>query len=104
MEGLNNYRRGFASKGGILETIGLDIRAAETTHPFAVRKSLPQSNFLNFQASLTKRQVRLQKLSTILDWEYLAEPVSDSGDLERFLFFKTKLINYQYCNILPYFF
>ena len=51
---------------------------------------------MNFQASLTKRQVRLQKLSTILDWEYLAEPVSDSGDLEKFLFFKTKLINYQY--------
>ncbi len=96
MEGLNSYRRSFASKGGILETIGLDIRTAETSHPFAVRKSSPQSNFLNFKASLTKRQVRLQKLSTILDWEYLAEPISDSGDLEKFLFFKTKLINYQY--------
>ncbi len=96
MEGLNNYRRSFASKGGLLETIGLDIRSAETNHPFAVRKSLPQSSFLNFQASLTKRQVRLQKLSTILGWDYLPEPVSDSGDLEKFLFFKTKLINYQY--------
>ena len=96
MEGLNNYRRSFANKGGLLETIGLDIRSAETAHPFAVRKSLPQSSFLNFQASLTKRQVRLQKLSTILSWDYLPEPVSDSGDLEKFLFFKTKLINYQY--------
>ncbi len=45
---------------------------------------------------MTKRQVRLQKLSTILSWDYLPEPVSDSGDLEKFLFFKTKLINYQY--------
>ena len=96
MEGLNNYRRSFASKGGILETIGLDIHSAETAHPFAVRKSLPQNRFLNFQASLTKRQKRLKKLSTILAWDYLPEPVSDSGDLENFLFFKTKLINYKY--------
>ena len=70
-----------------------------TEHPFAIRKSLPESSFLNFELSLTKRQKLLQKLSTILDWEYLPDPISNYGDLERFFYFKTKWINYRYNNL-----
>jgi carbonic anhydrase len=99
MEGLNDYSQGFARKDGFFEIIGLDIHEAETEHPFAIRKSLPESSLFNFQLSLTKRQKLLQKLSTILQWNYLPDPVSGYDDLERFLYFKSKWINYRYNNL-----
>ena len=99
MECLNDYSRVFARKGGFFEIIGLDIHEAETEHPFAIRKSLPESSLFNFQLSLTKRQKLLQKLSTILQWNYLPDPVSGYDDLERFLYFKSKWINYRYNNL-----
>jgi carbonic anhydrase len=99
MEGLNDYSRGFSRQGGFFEIIGLDIHEAKTEHPFAIRKSLPESSLFNFQVSLTKRQKLLQKLSSILNWNYLPDPVSNYADLERFFYFKTKLINYRYNNL-----
>jgi carbonic anhydrase len=99
MEGLNDYSRSFSRQGGFFEIIGLDVHEAKTKHPFAIRKSLPESSFLNFEISLTKRQKLLQKLSTILDWEYLPDPVSNYADLEQFFYFKTKWINYRYNNL-----
>ena len=99
MEGLNDYNRSFSRQGGFFEIIGLDVHEAKTEHPFAIRKSLPESSLLNFQISLTKRQKLLQKLSNILDWNYLPDPVSNYGELERFLYFKTKWINFRYNNL-----
>ena len=99
MEGLNDYSRSFSRQGGFFEIIGLDVHEAKTEHPFAIRKSLPESSLLNFQISLTKRQKLLQKLSTILDWNYLPDPISNYDDLERFFYFKTKWINFRYNNL-----
>lgn len=99
MEGLNDYSRSFSRQGGFFEIIGLDVHEAKTEHPFAIRKSLPESSLLNFQISLTKRQKLLQKLSTILDWDYLPDPISNYDDLERFFYFKTKWINFRYNNL-----
>jgi hypothetical protein len=99
MEGLNDYSRSFSRQNGFFEIIGLDVHEAKTEHPFAIRKSLPESSFLNFQISLTKRQKLLQKLSTILDWNYLPDPISNYDDLERFFYFKTKWVNYRYNNL-----
>tara|TARA_B100001173_G_scaffold312546_2_gene334614 strand:- start:2635 stop:4848 length:2214 start_codon:yes stop_codon:yes gene_type:complete len=96
MEGLNDYSRGFSRQGGFFEIIGLDVHEAKTEHPFAIRKSLPESSLLSFQISLTKRQKLLQKLSNILNWNYLPDPVSNYDGLERFFYFKTKWINYRY--------
>jgi MFS superfamily sulfate permease-like transporter len=99
MEGLNDYSRSFSRQGGFFEIIGLDVHEAKTEHPFAIRKSLPDSSLLNFEISLTKRQKLLQKLSTILNWEYLPDPVSNYADLEKFFYFKTKWVNYRYNNL-----
>tara|TARA_B100001059_G_scaffold114378_2_gene114610 strand:- start:64353 stop:66566 length:2214 start_codon:yes stop_codon:yes gene_type:complete len=99
MEGLNDYSRSFSRQGGFFEIIGLDVHEAKTEHPFAIRKSMPESSLLDFQISLTKRQKLLQKLSNILDWNYLPEPVSNYDNLERFFYFKTKWINYRYNNL-----
>ncbi|MGB2398425.1 MAG: SulP family inorganic anion transporter [Flavobacteriaceae bacterium] len=96
MEGVNDYRRGFARKGGVFEIIGLDVHSAETQHPFAIRKSLPSVDFFSRGNNLTKRQMSLQKLATVLDWDYDPELSSDTKALERFDYFKTKVINYQY--------
>ena len=101
MEGLNDYQRSFALKGGVFEVIGLDIHIAETQHPFAVRKSLPIHEFLNFQSRLTKRQLRLDKLASILDWEYKPKLIEKpEKNLDTFLFFKSRIINYQYNSLL----
>ena len=99
MEGLSDYSRSFSRQGGFFEIIGLDVHEAKTEHPFAIRKSLPEPSFLNFQISLTKRQKLLQKLSTILNWNYLPDPISNYDDLEKFFYFKTKWVNYRYNNL-----
>jgi len=94
MEGLNDYRRSFARKGGELEIIGLDIHASATQHPFALRKMEPTKRFapLNF----TKRQSSIQQLASDLGWEYLPQREKPIGpDPEAFLFFQTKQLHYR---------
>ena len=100
MEGLNEYRRSFARKGGVFELIGLDSHSAETQHPFAIRKSMPDLDFFNLTNNLTKRQLSLQKLAKILNWNYASDLSTDIKDLERFDYFKTKIINYRYNELI----
>ena len=97
---MNEYRRGFARKGGAFEIIGLDAHTADTRHPFAIRKSLPTNDFFKINGNLTKRQLSLKKLSTVLGWGYRAEPSSDTKELERFDLFNAKIINYQFNEIV----
>ena len=99
MEGLNGYRRGFASKSGVFEIIGLDVHFSDTQHPFAIRKVMPIKDFLNLGSHLTKRQKSLEALSKKLKWSYRPELSSDPQSLEKFEYFKSKQINYQY-NVL----
>ena len=94
MEGLHDYQRSFARKNGILETIGLDIHASETQHPFAVRKSLPINAIVGLQNSLSNRQKNLDQLAEQLKWDYNPKIESDPKGIERFLFFESKIINY----------
>tara|TARA_B110000046_G_scaffold36228_1_gene39658 strand:- start:119 stop:2329 length:2211 start_codon:yes stop_codon:yes gene_type:complete len=96
MEGLNGYRRGFASKSGVFEIIGLDVHFSDTQHPFAIRKVIPIKDFLNLGGHLTKRQKSLEALSKKLKWSYRPELSSDPQSLEKFEYFKSKQINYQY--------
>jgi MFS superfamily sulfate permease-like transporter len=100
MEGMNDYSQGFSRNGGVFEIIGLDIHEAGTEHPFAIRKSLPEKSFLNFSISLTNRQKLLNELSSVLNWNYLPDPVSSYGDLEHFIYFRRKLINYSYNSLV----
>tara|TARA_B100001778_G_scaffold181086_1_gene148964 strand:- start:909 stop:1640 length:732 start_codon:yes stop_codon:yes gene_type:complete len=95
MEGVNDYRRVFSRKGGLFEIIGLDIHLADTEHPFAIRKVLPIKEFFALNKNLTKRQLSLEKLSKVLNLSYNPEMSSESKSLDQFIFFKTKLINYQ---------
>lgn len=94
MEGLNDYRRSFTRKQGIFETIGLDIHASETDHPFSVRKSIPISALVGLRNSLTNRQKELKTLAEQLDWNYDSEIDDNPKGLGRFLFFESKVVNY----------
>ena len=94
MEGLNDYQRSFGRKLGIFETIGLDIHASETAHPFSVRKSLPINALVGLQNSLSNRQKNLKAFSDQLEWVYVPEIDSNPKSLNKFLFFESKVINY----------
>ena len=94
MEGLNDYRRSFTRKQGIFETIGLDIHASETDHPFSVRKSIPISALVGLRNSLTNRQKELKSLGEQLNWNYDSEIDNNPKGLGRFLFFESKVVNY----------
>ena len=94
MEGLHDYQRSFARKNGLFETIGLDIHASETQHPFAVRKSLPINALMGLQNALSNRQKNLQQLAEQLKWNYAPKIESDPRGIESFLFFESKVVNY----------
>ena len=94
MEGLNDYHRSFERKQGIFETIGLDIHASETDHPFSVRKSIPLNALIGLRNSLTNRQNDLKDLGQQLNWEYVSKIDNNPKGLSQFLFFESKVINY----------
>ena len=94
MEGLHDYQRSFARKNGIFETIGLDIHASETQHPFAVRKSLPINVLMGLQNALSNRQKNIEQLAQQLAWNYDPKIESDPKGINRFLFFESKVVNY----------
>jgi len=96
MESLHDYQRTFAKRGGLFEIIGLDIHASETEHPFAVKKTRPIESLIQLPQVLTRRQTQLQKLATDLNWEYLPEFITQPAALEKFVFFDSHVLNYQY--------
>ena len=95
MEGINDYRRVFKRKGGVFEIIGLDVHLTDTQHPFAIRKSLPIKDFFSINKNLTKRQLSLEKLSKVLGLTYDSDRSSEFRSLDKFIYFKTKVIDYQ---------
>jgi hypothetical protein len=94
MEGLHDYQRSFARKNGVFETIGLDIHASETQHPFAVRKSLPINVLMGLQNALSNRQKNIEQLAQQLAWNYNPKIENDPKGINRFLFFESKVVNY----------
>ena len=94
MEGIFDYQRAFERKNGMFEIIGLDIHAAETQHPFSVRKSLPIPALIGFKNSLTYRQKNLADFAHQIGWSYSPDLLSAPKILSSFLFFETKISNY----------
>ena len=95
MEGIHDYQQSFSRKGGNFETIGLDIHAAETQHPFAVRKSLPINALLGLESPLSGRQKSLSGFAEQRQWKYSPKLNNDPKRLDSFLFFESKVINYR---------
>ena len=68
-----NTEEALLEKGGAFEIIGLDAHTADTQHP-CNKKVSPTNDFFKINDNLTKRQLSLKKLSTVLGWGYRAEP------------------------------
>lgn len=94
MENLNDYQELFHKKGGTLEVIGLELLDANSGHPFALRRLLPLSNLINSGA--TKRENDLQDLGESFNLTFNNNKSVKNNELEKFIFFKTKKIDYTY--------
>jgi MFS superfamily sulfate permease-like transporter len=92
MDSLSAYQELFEKRGGHFEVIGLDTHAADSSHPFAIRKLVPFSGLLS--QHLTKRQMALETLSKDYDFQYNPKKVDRAAFLESFIFFRSKKVNY----------
>ena len=100
MEEINDYHRSFERKKGVFEVIGLDVHFSESQHPFAIRKTRLQEKSFNVSKALTRRQKGLKSFAQSLNWKYQPEITTRQiKEIENFLFFKTKLIEYKYNQI-----
>ncbi len=92
MDSLSAYQELFEKRGGHIEVIGLDAHSADSSHPFAIRKTAPLSGLMN--PNMTKRQIVLSKLSQDYNYEYHPNRLNKAAFLESFIFFRSKKVNY----------
>jgi carbonic anhydrase len=92
MDSLSSYQELFEKRGGSFEVIGLDAHSADSSHPFAIRKTVPFSGILN--QNMTKRQIVLAELSKDYNFEYRPKKQRKAPFLESFIFFRSKKVNY----------
>ncbi len=95
-ESLLGYQETFKRKGRSFEITGLDIHGTSSGHPLAVRSLIPFSKKIKIgsKSNLTKRQEDLQSIANDFMWRYDPKKDYDISDLQDFLFFKIKKINY----------
>ncbi len=95
MEHLSHYSDDYEEEGGRFEVVGLDVHRASSPHSFAPRRvnrmaERPKSS----DESLTKRQEALKAYMEELGWDFRAESIHRSPDLEYFPLFRTKTIDH----------
>ncbi|RMA66035.1 SulP family inorganic anion transporter [Ulvibacter antarcticus] len=94
MENLHGYQDLFLKRGGHFELIGLDLHGADSNHPFAQRRMIPDLGFLT--SNLTKRQKTLQEIADNFNLNYESEKTQNSHFLDNFHFFRTKKVENVY--------
>tara|TARA_A100000171_G_scaffold39122_1_gene38662 strand:+ start:8616 stop:10841 length:2226 start_codon:yes stop_codon:yes gene_type:complete len=90
MDNLSGYQDVFLKSGGHFEVIGLDLHGAESKHPFALRRLIPDLGLL--QKNLTKRQTTLQEIADDYGMHYEAKEAEDLHFLDKFHFFTSKKV------------
>jgi MFS superfamily sulfate permease-like transporter len=96
MEHIHQYKDDFKKKGGGLEVIGLDIHNPTSSHPFAARRMLKLSSFMQKSGILTNRQKKLKEFSKDIDWNFKTNSVFEMPILETFPFFRAKIVDHVY--------
>ncbi|WP_109302065.1 SulP family inorganic anion transporter [Aquimarina sp. AU474] len=96
-ESLLGYQETFKRKGGSFEITGLDIHGTSSEHPLAVRSLIPFSKKIKIgsTSTLTKRQTDLQHIAADFSWKYESKKNENTSNLNDFVFFKIKKINYR---------
>ena len=96
MEHLHHYEEDFKKKGGEMEVIGLDIHESHTSHPFAARRIMKLTSFMQKGGFLTNRQHLLKEFSKDIKWKFKSNSVFETPVMESFPFFRAKTIDHAY--------
>lgn len=91
LEYLHEYAEKYNRNGGEFHLTGLDVHKTSSHHPFALHVlETPKPKLIR----LTQRQIELKQLARDRSWSYDPEIEWDVNDLSRFLFFKTRPVEY----------
>ncbi|MGB3588400.1 MAG: solute carrier family 23 protein [Tunicatimonas sp.] len=91
LEYLHEYAEKYNQNGGEFHFTGLDVHKTSSHHPYALHVlEKPKPKLIR----LTRRQVELKQLAASNKWGYNPEVAWDIGDLNRFLFFKPRPVEY----------
>lgn len=96
MEHLHHYEEDFKKNEGQMEVIGLDIHESHTSHPFAARRIIKLTSFMQKGGFLTNRQHLLKEFSKEIKWKFKSNSVFETPVLESFPFFRAKTIDHAY--------
>lgn len=96
MEHIHHYRSQFEKQNSILEVIGLDIHDATSQHPFAARRLMKLTSYMEKGGILSNRQKKLKKFAKEIGWSFKTNSIFKVPELERFPFFKTRSIDHAY--------
>ncbi len=91
LEYLHEYAEKYNQNGGEFHFTGLDVHKTSSHHPYALHVlEKPKPKLIR----LTRRQVELKQMAASNEWGYNPEVAWDIGDLNRFLFFKPRPVEY----------
>nr|WKN39853.1 solute carrier family 23 protein [Tunicatimonas sp. TK19036] len=91
LEYLHEYAEKYNRNGGELHFTGLDVHKTSSHHPYALHVlETPKPKIIR----LTRRQIELKQLARSKNWSYDPEIEWNVRDLSRFLFFKTRPVEY----------
>lgn len=92
LEYLHEHAEKYNRNGGEFHFTGLDVHKTSSHHPYALHVlEAPKPRKIR----LTRRQNELKQLAQNKLWKYNPEIEWNVSDLQRFLFFKTRPVEYQ---------
>ena len=96
LENLWDYEQVFDKNGGELEVIGLDLHAATTEHPFALRRALKFMPFVKKTDAQTQRQKEISAFMNDIGWNFSMQNDYHMFFLRHFAYFKTRQVDHLY--------
>ena len=92
LEYVHEYAEKYSQQGGEFHLTGLDIHETSSHHPHALHVlRVPEPLTIR----LTRRQSDLKQLARVRGWSYDPAINWDVSDLDRFLFFKTRPVEFR---------
>ena len=92
LEYIHEYAEKYSQQGGEFHFTGLDIHETSSHHPHALHVlRIPEP----LAVRLTRRQSALKQLARTQHWSYDPTINWDTSDLNRFLFFKTRPVEFR---------
>ncbi|MDC0303655.1 SulP family inorganic anion transporter [Flavobacteriales bacterium] len=93
MEHLTAYEETHIRKGGDFEILGLDTHLSSTNHQLSVRFKGNGSSSTKQPENLTSRQIKLQSISTELNWTFDSAIKRYASDFDKYHLFRYKTVD-----------